>query len=226
MSKIIKTIRIEPADLLGCYEMLAVVYGKESVENVPVSTILGKFISHMLTTYRDEGFIPSYEEESLAFLELAKYIPRTKITDIIKDLPVADGVINPKGTPFLSPTQMAENIVIPKIQQAEQELDGEVLNPLFTGGSTRDEPTDNIQKPTKIVAPWLSLEKYPLESIRKLHPEDGFLIKADDEDDEVLLFAIQCAYKRFNPAGWASDGCRRLVEELYDKFKEWEEEDG
>ena len=215
---VVISLRLDVQDLIGCYDLLSI-HNEEDIKNQKMGTVIKVLLRDIVSAYREKEIIPSYVSDSAAAVKLKTYLPNVKWA---KDLAIE--VEELIGTESFSPDPeiRLQELIGPMLSQVERDLDNEALDGLFSIPKEREEEEET--KPRSTTPPWSGAKTIPLEKILELRPNDGFLEKADEDDDDNLRRAVMMAYTQFPPDRWAEAVCMNLVNELYHRFKKWEQE--
>lgn len=216
------SIRIDIPDLVGCYDLLAI-GNEESIQNQSMGLVVKTIIKGVIANARKKETIPTYETPSAAAIKLKQYLPTIKwAKGLVEEVEI---LLGSQDDPSPDPEIRLKKLIDPILAKVEQEVDNEAMKGMFGEAQEREEE-EEIIKPTSTKPPWEGAEHIPIEEIFDIRPSDGFIERANQNEDETLFRAVEIAYFQFNPDDWASDTCVGLVKELYKKFKEWEEKNG
>jgi hypothetical protein len=213
------SIRIPILDLVGCYDLLAI-GNEDSIQNQSMGLVVKTIVEGVIANARKKGTIPTYETPSAAAIKLKQYLPKIKwAKGLVEEVEI---LLGSQDEPSPDPEVRLKELVDPIFTRVEQEVDNEAMEGMFQEVKEREEE-EEITKPISGKPPWKGAKMVSVETILELRPSDGFLEKASEDEDFMLMHAVQIAYFQFKPEDWADDTCVNLVRELYAKFKDWEE---
>ena len=198
-------IRLDDWVILGCHDILQA--GENSIENIPMATIVRNVLTALVRKLQNTNQIPIYTKEE-AYERAMELYGGAKELDL--DVVLAD-LVQPEET---SDEQAMEDLLKETLRQIENE--GVPMGIAETVEITEVEQADVIEKPTLN----LFTQGCPTFDVyKKQSPKDRFVEWAS-EQNELIQAAVAVAYTGLPKQLWGTDKAEEMIKDLLERHRD------
>ena len=198
-------IRLDDWVILGCHDILQA--GENSIENIPMATIVRNVLTALVRKLQNTNQIPIYTKEE-AYERAMELYGGAKELDL--DVVLAD-LVQPEET---SDEQAMEDLLKETLRQIENE--GVPM------GIAEDVQIAEVAETSVVKMPTLNLliqSCTPFAELRKQSPKDRFIEWAN-EQDALIQQAVAVAYTGLPKQLWGTEKAEHMIKNLLERHRD------
>ena len=196
--------RIATDILIGCYDMLEVVAGRNT-ENLSVASVVNDVLTGFVRGAQKEGLIPEYSRADI----------QNRYEEVFgKD----EKKVFTSG--FVSPEEEDENL--PPREEFLAAIEEEFDNITASAASLKGDLETGVKaEPPKRARPdWEAEEANRFSTLCEIQPLDRFIVQATEADDKVLMKCVSLVYSSLPEDLWGCETAQKAIQDLYEMYCE------